>query len=365
MDRLKASIREVPFLSYASADASPKELLDLGEGDNPYGFDERILSRVSLSDPALWAGYPHTRDRLKEDLIRWWAPAVALSPEQIHLTAGSIDAIYKIHALFDPQAGGVLGVEPQFSDTVMNARVNGFSYTGIGLKKDDGFLIPGDELVRRLTRDISLVYLDNPHNPTGQTASVKTLRTLLDRAKETGSYVISDEAYGDYVDRTRSAATLLCDYDNLIVVRTFSKGWGFAGARAGYLLLPAALQQELEKLSNPYVIPGPVGALLHELLASDAHLNASREKIRATKKRLNKQLGTHLHSSVSDDEVPICLLYTDDPTLHLGEAFTREGIRVIYGENYYGLDNTAIRVRMPRQEDEERFFQAVQRIRNL
>lgn len=362
MRRLKQSVLDVPHLSYASADKTPEELLDLGEGDNPYGFDTGVLTRVNLTEPALWAGYPHTRDLLKQDLIRWWNDAVALAPEQIHLTAGSIDAIYKIHALFDPKQGGVLGVEPQFSDTVMNARVNGFAYTGLPLTKDSGFLISADELISSLTEDISILYLDNPHNPTGQTASFETLRKLLDRAKETGSYVISDEAYGDYVGREQSAAVLLKEYDNLIVIRSFSKGWGFAGARCGYLLLPSTLNRELEKLSNPYVVPGPVGALLHELLRSDAHLNESRRKIRATKQKLKAQLGAGLFMSVTDDQVPICLLYTDDPGFHLGNAFLEEGVRVIFGENYYGLDNSSVRVLMPKEADEARLFAAVRRI---
>ena len=69
---------------------------------------------------------------------------------------------------------------------------------------------------------------------------------ILDKAREVGACVISDEAYGDYLAPEDSAITLVNEYDNLIVMRSFSKGTGLAGMRAAYVAAsPESLRRSI------------------------------------------------------------------------------------------------------------------------
>ena len=361
--RIRASLFGVKALSYANVEDIPGNILDLGEGDNPYGLESSLFAGVDLMKPALWASYPHSLPGIKEDLIRWWSDTCPLSSENLFLTAGSIDAIYKIHALFDPAKGRALGIAPQFSEAAAHAQAMGFSLQALCLREEEGFRIPVEALCENLTPEVSYVHLEHPHNPTGQALSLPDLQRILDKAVSTGSYVVVDEAYGDYLPRGASAAVFLPAYDNLIVIRSFSKGFGLAGARAGYLLAHKALQEPLLQLTNPFVIAGPTGILLHRLLQADEEITAVRQKIAGTKQRLRARIGRRLHMGKTEDTVPIGLLYTEGKE-DLERAFWQEGIRVVSGLHYPGLHRHCVRVRMPKEEDEARFFRVVDGLKN-
>lgn len=356
MLKIKKSVVETESLSYADSTAPDVGQLDLGEGDNPYGFDQEILKRIDPTRASLWAQYPHNEHILQEAVTAWWKDTVALQPEQVVFAAGSIDAIYKTNALFDPNAGGVIGIQPQFSDYVTHAQLTGFQYRGIPLSAKDGYLLPLDAVRAAIDEQTALVYLDNPHNPTGQAVPLDKLREILDTAKEYGACVIADEAYGDYLKKEESAATLLPEYDNLLVFRSFSKGWGMAGIRVGYILAPDTLAGYLHRMGNPYATPGPFGDFLKEALADDRHLRKSVAKIAGTKARLMEHIGNRIVAAPTHPSVPICLLTATDPAVHLGEEFRKHGVRVIYGESFYGLDQTSVRLRVPNESEEERLW---------
>ena len=82
----------------------------------------------------------------------------------------------------------------------------------------------------------SFVYIDNPNNPTGQFLSNAELERIISKCEEMKVYAIIDEAYADFIPREESAVMLGPKYSHMISVRTFSKGFGLAGARAGYII---------------------------------------------------------------------------------------------------------------------------------
>ena len=81
-------------------------------------------------------------------------------------------------------------------------------------------------VVDAISADTSLVCIDRPNNPTGQTLTLAEVEQILARCEQLGVYCIVDEAYGDFIPREESAVTLGPKYKNIIIVRTFSKGFG-------------------------------------------------------------------------------------------------------------------------------------------
>ena len=94
-----------------------------------------------------------------------------------------------------------------------------------------------------------LTFICNPNNPTGTLLDLESIRKLLET---TQGIVVVDEAYAEFCDV--SAACLIGDYPNLIVLRTFSKAYGLAGARIGYGLAQKELIGCLEVVKPPYNI---------------------------------------------------------------------------------------------------------------
>jgi histidinol-phosphate aminotransferase len=104
-----------------------------------------------------------------------------------------------------------------------------------------------DELTQVLTPDTKLVYLVNPNNPTGVTYPAEQVAALLERFP--GTLFLVDEAYFEFHGKT--VMGLVGRYDNLVVTRTFSKCFGIAGLRMGYLCTGPSAMRQLKKLFNP------------------------------------------------------------------------------------------------------------------
>lgn len=356
MAKIKKSVLTIEPLSYASSEAPEAELLDLRDGINPYGFDPAVLENANLKDPALWTSYPHNQEELRALIAERWG----LSPTQVILTAGSIDGIYKINSLFDPELGGVVGISPQFSEYITHAKQLGFSYNGIPVKEEEGYHLPLSTVCDAIDDTTALVYLDHPHNPTGQSIPLDEFEKILTKAKIHDACVIADEAYGDYLAPEESAAMLLSKYENLFVIRSFSKGRGLPGARMGYVLTSPYLAGLLESMGHPYTVPGAVGEVIKKEIANEAHLQESIRLVTATKAKLHEHLGEKMQMAPTAPTVPICMLIAKDRTLHLGEAFLKQGVRTVYGESYYGLGKHCVRLHIPHEKDEERLWEVLE-----
>ncbi len=204
--------------------------IDCSEGCNPYGYPKEIEKVLERFRPELFSPYPHSMAAYR-GICHYWREQYALQKENILLTDGSISALYIINNIFNIKDTEVVGVAPQFADFTANVKLLGMDYRPLVLKKENHFKICVEEMMNRITDRTGFVYLDNPNNPTGQIVDKKDIERLLERAQEYGVCVVVDEAYGDFMEKENSAVGLLGQYENLIVVRTLSKGFGMAGRK--------------------------------------------------------------------------------------------------------------------------------------
>ncbi len=98
---------------------------------------------------------------------------------------------------------------------------------------------------------VGLVFITTPNNPTGSAVSLKEIEELAIVAKGVGSLLIVDEAYAEFA-KERSATTLIEKHENLVVVRTMSKAFAFAGARVGYMAAHPAVIDAIQLVRLPY-----------------------------------------------------------------------------------------------------------------
>ena len=83
-----------------------------------------------------------------------------------------------------------------------------------------------EDLLPLLSEKTAFVYVDRPNNPTGQTLPLSEIEMLCRAAWDAGAYCVVDEAYGDFLPRSESTVALADRWENLIVIRSFSKGYG-------------------------------------------------------------------------------------------------------------------------------------------
>lgn len=181
-----------------------------------------------------------------------------LSPEQIAIGNGSdelIDLIIKIFC--EPKKDAILMMNPSFAMYGFYAAVNENEVVKLDL--DDNFEMVKDDFLKiTQERDIKVFFLCSPNNPTGN--SVKDLEFFI---QNFDGIVVIDEAYIEFSEN-RSGIELLDQYPNVIVLQTFSKAWGTAGARVG----TAYASKEIIRFINTVKAPYNVNALSQELIIS-------------------------------------------------------------------------------------------------
>ena len=130
-----------------------------------------------------------------------------------------------------------------------------------------------------------MVVFCNPNNPTGTDASMEDLRKMLNTLPKRVLFVL-DEAYIEFADEGMADGLLLLkEYPNLVVCRTFSKVYGLAGLRVGWIAGDPELMKYLYKVREPYSVSVPAAAGAEAALDDIAFLTESVEMVRNEKKR--------------------------------------------------------------------------------
>ena len=352
--KLSPSVAQIEKLSYAKEEEG-KFILDCGDGCSPYGCSDKVAQALREADVHDVSSYPHGFE-LKDTIIQRWEKYVDLTYDMLYLMNSGMDGIACVNTVFAQPGAVVLGVCPQFSDAVLSARCHGYEYRAVKLLAEENYRIVPERLVGALDDSVSLVYLDNPNNPTGQNIPLDGLRMILDRAKEVGACVVSDEAYGDYLDPKDSATTLVKEYDNLVVIKSFSKGTGLAGMRAAYLAASPEIIAQIDKVSNPYCINGIGRRLAVAALKDTDFVDENRRHLDAAKKELRACTGNMLSMAETLDSCSICMLVHKDENCDLEKLFASYGVKVVSGSDFEGLGINAVRLRMPPAEQEKTLF---------
>jgi histidinol-phosphate aminotransferase len=160
-----------------------------------------------------------------------------------------------------------VGVAPAFDEyEICTTAVGGRMVT---VPLDDHFELSADGIRAALTPRTRIVFLANPHNPSGRTIPLNTLRAL---AKDTAPAVLFvDEAYADFSGVTLIDAATFAALPNLVVGRTFSKAYGLAGLRVGVVVAAPAALAPLRRVVPPYSVNAWAAAALPAAIADRAY----------------------------------------------------------------------------------------------
>jgi histidinol-phosphate aminotransferase len=206
-----------------------------------------------------------------------------LVPEQLWAANGSNEVLQHILQAFGGPGRTALGFAPTYSMYGLLAAGTGTEW--LTAERDADFELSPETAVAAIERhDPDIVLLCAPNNPTGTPLSLDTIRAVADSAR---GIVVVDEAYFEFAgpDET-SALTLLEGRPRLLVSRTMSKAFAFAGARVGYLAGDPAAIDALRLVRLPYHLSAltqaaALGALAHadEMLAMVDEIRGQRERI--------------------------------------------------------------------------------------
>lgn len=357
---IKPYIKSRLKTSYAVEGPETQYTIDCGDGVNVLTVSEQARRAVRELDFTLAQVYPHTVT-MKEAIQSYWAPWIDLPLQRIFLGEGSQSLLYDVCRLFLEPGDKVIGIGPCYAEFASDVGMWGADYDFVPLRPENRFRFDPEEMLARMDGSHKLAYIDTPNNPTGQAVPLDQVEALVARAAQLSIPIIVDEAYGDYLPQSWSAISLTKKYDNLVVLRSFSKAHGLAGARAGYGIIPQQLCVPLDNITHPYICSSPARAIAQAALEDKGFLEETRRITAELKapflREWNKLFISHTHP-----ETPIFLLTHPDPNVNLKRAFDPFHIKVVSGGVFVGLGNNSARLRVPLEQDQQAVLRAIETI---
>ncbi|MGA7468850.1 histidinol-phosphate transaminase [Mycobacterium sp.] len=263
----------------------------LNTNENPHPPSKALVDDVvaSVRDAAVDLHRYPDRDAvaLRTDLAAYLSvqTGVQLGVENLWAANGSNEILQQLLQAFGGPGRSAIGFAPSYS---MHPIISGATHTEwVEAVRATDFNLDVDAAVAAIAdRRPDVVFVTSPNNPSGQSVSLPDLRRLLDA---TAGIVIVDEAYGEFSSRT-SAVALIGEYPTkLVVTRTMSKAFAFAGGRLGYLIATPAMIEAMLLVRLPYHLSSITqaaarAALRHadDTLGSVATLIAERERVTTT-----------------------------------------------------------------------------------
>ena len=256
-----------------------RTFIKLNTNENPYPPSPRVEEALRGLADSLRLYPDMDATRLREAI----AQVNGLSPEQVFCGNGSDEVLAFAFAAFF--AGKrLLAPDVTYSFYPVYAQLFGVTYEAVPLRED--FTVNADGLMRGCP-----VALANPNAPTGIFLPIAEVRRLAAHCRAHGAVLLVDEAYAAFAPET--AVSLLAEFDNLLIVRTFSKSHALAGMRVGYALGQAGLIGALRRVRdsfNSYPVDRLAQAAAEAAVLDTAYTDASTRRIVAARDKCRAAL---------------------------------------------------------------------------
>ncbi|MCE5251881.1 histidinol-phosphate transaminase [bacterium] len=350
LEHVKPEVRSISAYTLKEYESDIK----INQNENPYDVPEKL--KRELLDFALersWSRYPPFDPAgLREKLASY----AGWKPDGVLVGNGSNEIIQAVLTVMLRPGAKLVLPSPTFTVYKLIGTVLGADVRQVPLKQD--FTYDCDALEREFLNGGDMIIICSPNNPTGCLYPLERLTALLE---QTDAPVVIDEAYFEFSGVT--AVNLLEKYDNLIVLRTFSKAFSLAGLRVGYGLMNPDLAQEVNKAKLPYNINFFSVAAAIKLLENRDELAASVKILIGERDRmipaLNKIDGVTAYPSRAN----FILVETPFEPRKVFDGLLKDGL-LVRDVSSYPMLGRAFRVSVSRYEDNERFIVSLRQVIN-
>ena len=233
---MTGSLALLSGLETFALDANPRRLwtnspIKLNANENPYG-PSKMVQEVLNSSMDIACRYPF---RTLSAFVKLIAEKEGVSSDYITITGGSTEGLKASGLLFGGSEAEIIAADPTFQALLRYSETFGTKVHRVPLNDDQEHDL--EKMSSHVNNKTSLIFICNPNNPTGTLLATDQLRDFC-KSHDKQAIVFSDEAYYDFITKAEypSMVELVKEGRNIIVSRTFSKVYGLAGLRIGYLI---------------------------------------------------------------------------------------------------------------------------------
>ena len=257
-----------------------RNVTDFSSNCNPFGAPERVKKAIADSAEKI-GNYPDTEcTELRKAISEY----EGVPSEYIICGNGAADLIFAIASGSRPSSA--LVTAPAFSEYSQALMASGCSIKKYFLKEENGFKI-NEDILEYITDNTDMMFLCNPNNPTGVVTENQLILKILKKCREKGTVLVLDECFTDFLEHPgkHTMKGFLEEYDNLIILKAFTKKYAVAGLRLGYAMTgSSSLCEKIKASMQPWGVSVPaqeagIAALKENEYAKKSMEYLSKEKV--------------------------------------------------------------------------------------
>jgi len=227
-------------------DIDRSKFLRLDKNERVINFEKKFLSYIKKSiNTYEIAAYPDINK-----IYKLLSKELKIPQNMICLTAGSDIALKMCFEYFTGIGDKIITLEPTFGMVDVYAKI--YNLQNIKIYYDENLNLKLNEFLYKIKKDISLIIIANPNSPTGTIIKHEDLKKIIVKSHHYKIPLVIDEAYFGFYNF--SYIKFIKKYKNVIITRTFSKAFGLAGLRVGFLVSDPAISKNLYKYRPMYEI---------------------------------------------------------------------------------------------------------------
>ncbi len=325
------------------------EVVKLASNENPYGCGTSV-SEFLASAAIQYEIYP---DGHAPGLRHKLAEKHGVAEDELLFGNGSDEIIMIISRALLGKGTNTVMATPTFPQYAHNAKIEGADIREIPLRDGQHDL---EGFLGAIDGDTAVVWVCNPNNPTGNLIPSDKLKTFLKQVPE-NILVVLDEAYFEYITDSNhiDSDTLLEEFPNIIILRTFSKAFGLASFRVGYAIAQSEVITSLNKVRSPFNNNSLGLAVAEKALEDTAFIEQCRKLNREQRERfIHYAAEKELH--LFDSETNFVLIEVPLDADEAAEKLLQNGFIVRSG-NALGTPGY-VRVTLGTEEQTSGFFDA-------
>ena len=281
--------------------------------------------------------------------------------EQVILGNGASELIYALCQFLKPEK--TLVTAPAFKEYENGALISKSRILYEELKEEEDFAVT-ERILERISPEVDLLFLCNPNNPIGQGLGKELLIRVAEKCEETGTYFCLDECFLPFMEEEEEL-TLTGELDrfpHLMILKAFTKIYGMAGIRFGYLLSSnTELLQGIRECMQPWNVSIPAQKAAMEALNEGAYVRKTKQLIKEERAYLLEEL-SNLGVEVIGQPTANFIFFRGEE--NLAEKFLAKGVMIRVCSNYTGLKEGFYRIGIRTPEENRALIRIWKEIKN-
>ncbi len=334
---------------------SENNIIDFSSNINPFGIPDSVkvaaINSIKHSDR-----YPDINSR---ELVHALSAYENVPEDRIFVSNGAADAIFRISSSLKP--GNGLVTAPAFSEYEQSLKAAGANIMYFNLYEKNNFKIT-EEIINCINDEVNIVFICNPNNPTGQITEKELLEKIIIRCKEVNAVIVIDECFMDFVEHNEkfSVIKLLDNYNNLIVLKAFTKTFAIPGIRLGYCMSSNSdIINSLKSSGPPWNVSTIAQAAGAAAVKERDYLDKSVIYIRNQRNYLIDELNK-LNIKTYDSYANYIFFKIKD--INLKEEMMKSNILIRSCSNYENLTDDYYRIAVKTAEENQLFIDKLKEI---